>query len=570
MIKKFFFTSSIFFAILLFPFFAHAADMYLVLDKSQVSTGGTFSGTVYISTDQVKINNAEGNLFFPADLVSVDSISLVGSALNIWIEQPTFSNTTGIVSFNGGLPNPGYSGQSGNVLKVNFKAKKAGTASLSFGSAAIRANDGKGTNVFSQARGSTLAIIDGVTAPTTPITPATVINQTSLPKAPVITSTDMPDGDSWYNSTSGTFKWDLPSGTLAVQLVLSKFSDTVPYVNYQPAIKTKTLDKLSEGKLFINARFKNSAGFGPIASRKIQIDLTKPENLSAKANTEDDDTISVEASATDKLSGMASYAVFIGDEKIAETNASTSTNKINLSPLKAGKYDLVVRAYDKAQNYAETSLSINAPVTKSPKITTYPEFIQVNSKFEIQGKSYYGESDIILWTKEEGEEAKSYNIRSNADGIFSFTTGSIRNIGNVAVWAETIRTKDVKSEPSEKVFVNVREAKVVWFATKTIQIISVGITILVLILLFILLILFIIRKSGNLKRVMEKDKTEAEVEMHAVFEMLKKDMQRYLRMLQKAGAKRELTEEEYKIFMELSEEIDGSEKYLSKKIKDIG
>lgn len=47
------------------PSIASAADMYLVLDKSQVSINGTFTATVYISTDEVKVNNAEGSLFFP-------------------------------------------------------------------------------------------------------------------------------------------------------------------------------------------------------------------------------------------------------------------------------------------------------------------------------------------------------------------------------------------------------------------------------------------------------------------------------------------------------------------------
>ncbi len=548
------------------PSIASAADMYLVLDKSQVSINGTFTATVYISTDEVKVNNAEGSLFFPADTLSVDSVTTAGSVMTMWIEQPTFSNTSGIISFNGGVPNPGYSGQTGNILKVNFRAKKAGIASLSFGSSAIRANDGKGTNVFSQARGGSITVSGTpITVPVTPTTPV------SLPKAPNITSPDMPNADSWYNTTSGNFTWEIPSGVLAVQLVLSKFSDTVPYVNYQPAIKTKTLENLPEGKLFINARFRNSSGFGPIASRKIQIDLTKPTDLQISSKNTEEDTVSLSVSAKDALSGVSKYEVYLGEEKIAEANVeSGSEQEINLPPLPSGRKDITVKVFDKAGNNTESTVSINPPATKIPKINTYPEFIQVDSKFEVQGKSFYGESDIVVWIKEEGLEAKSYTVKSNPDGIFSFNTEPIRNIGNVSVWAETIRTDKVKSDPSEKVFVNVRETKAVWFGTKTIQIISIGITVLVLILLFILLILFIIRKSHNLKREMEKDKTETEQEMHAVFELLKKDLRRYLKMLEKASSKRELTEEEYKIFVELSEEMEGGERYLAKKIKDIG
>ncbi len=550
------------------PSIASAADMYLVLDKSQVSINGTFTANVYISTDEVKVNNAEGSLFFPADTLSVDSVTTAGSVMTMWIEQPTFSNTSGIISFNGGVPNPGYSGQTGNILKVNFRAKKAGVASLAFGSSAIRANDGKGTNVFSQARGGSITVSGAPVTTPVPVTPTTPV---SLPKAPNITSPDMPNADSWYNTTSGDFTWDIPSGVLAVQLVLSKFSDTVPYVNYQPAIKTKTLENLPEGKLFINARFRNSSGFGPIASRKIQIDLTKPTDLQISSKNTEEDTISLSVSAKDALSGVSKYEVYSGEEKIAEANVeSGSEQEINLPPLPSGRKDITVKVFDRAGNNIDSTVSINPPATKIPKITTYPEFIQVDSKFEVQGKSFYGESDIVVWIKEEGLEAKSYTVKSNPDGIFSFNTEPIRNIGNVSVWAETIRTGNVKSDPSEKVFVNVRETKAVWFGTKTIQIISIGITVLVLILLFILLVLFIIRKSSNLKREMEKDKIETEQEMHVVFETLRKDIKRYLKMLERASTKRELTEEEYKIFVELSEEMEGGEKYLAKKIKDIG
>ncbi len=80
--------------------------------------------------------------------MSVKSISTGGSIFSLWVEQPSFSNKDGIISFNGGVPNPGYKGASGKILTVVFQAKSVGTANLGFNSSAIRENDGLGTDVF--------------------------------------------------------------------------------------------------------------------------------------------------------------------------------------------------------------------------------------------------------------------------------------------------------------------------------------------------------------------------------------------------------------------------------------
>ncbi len=546
------------------PALASAADMYLILNKSQVTEQGTFTGTVYVSTGGLAINNAESTIHFPADLVSVDSVTTAGSIFNIWVEQPSFSNTAGTIFFNGGLPTPGYAGQSGKSLQINFRAKKAGLANLSFGSSAIRANDGSGTNVLAQTSGSSISIVAGTVVPV----PASI--QIGLPKAPVITSVDMPDQNAWYNKTDSTFSWGLPSDVTAVQLVLSKSPDTAPTVIYSPPIMNKNLSDLSEGTLYLNARFKNDIGWGKIASRKIQIDTTAPENLSIKTSVTEDDLVFIDASAKDTLSGIKNYVVFDDDKKISEGVADVEGKaKFNLPPLHEGRVEFNVRAYDKAGNYTETKVSVDAPEVKVPKITHYPEYIKIGSKIEIRGKSPYAGTDINLWFKEEGKEAKSYLVKPDEDKIFSYTSDSIETLGVVNVWAETIRNKDVKSEASEKVYVSVKESNAVWLGTKAIQIVSIAITFLVLLSTLLVLIYFGIRKFNEMKRKLRRDLVHTEQEVHKVFEILKEDTKRHLKMLEKASTKRKLTKEESKIFTELSENIDETEKYLSERIKNI-
>lgn len=560
------------------PGLAWAADMYFILDKTQVAENGTFSGTVYLSTGGVAINSAEGTIHFPTDLVSVDSVSNAGSIFNIWVEQPSFSNIEGTVNFNGGLPTPGYSGQAGNSLRINFRAKKAGVAKLSFGSSAIRADDGNGTNVLSQTRDSSVTITGTVpvvvpsplVAPTpTPVVPVSV-SQGNVPNAPIITSDDMPDQNAWYNKTEGTFTWDLPTGVTAVQLVLAKSANTLPTVTYDPPIKTKTLTGLVEGTFYLNERFKNDAGWGKIASRKIKIDTTAPENLTVKTDKTEDDLISLEAWARDTLSGVKSYVVYNGEDKVIEVPATANgPTKFNLPPLSAGSHKLDLRVYDRAGNYTSTEVLVDSPEVQSPKITHYPESIKAGSSVEIRGKSPYADGEVVLWFQEADQEPKSYLVRPDEDKIFSYTSDSIGQTGVLNVWAETVRGSGAKSAPTGKVYITVKESDVMSLGTKAIQTISIIITVLLLLFGLLLMIYLGIKKLNSIKRKLRRDLVHTEQEVHKVFEILKGDTKRHLRMLEKASTKRKLTKEESKIMTELSENLDEAEKYLAEKIKVI-
>lgn len=565
------FLSIIIFALGIIPAFASAAELYINLDKSQVDEQGTFTGTVYVSSGGTAINNAESTISFPADLLSVDSIATAGSIFNIWVEQPTFSNSAGTIYFNGGLPTPGYTGQAGNVVRVNFRAKKAGTANISFGSSAVRANDGSGTDVLSQTRSSTILVTAGAPiVPVVPVVPIVPITPTEgVPKTPVITSVDFPDTEAWYNKTEGVFAWDLGVDVNAVQLILSRSAETVPSIMYDPPIGNKKLTEMAEGVLYLNARFRNTLGWSRIASRKIQIDTIKPENISARASVTENDLISVDATGEDSGSGIGEFVVFAKNKEIGRAQAKSNSAKFALAPLAAGAHDLTLRAYDKAKNFIETNFEAVAPEIKAPKITHYPSSIRTGSEIEISGKAAYEDGQIIVWVEEDGEDATSHTVSIDSDQEFSFTSGSITTAGTVSVWAETLRTPDVKSAPSEKIRITVNESGTVLLGTRAIQIISIAITIVVLLLVLFGFMYYGVHQLRLIKRRLRRDLVHTEQEVHTVFKMLKEDTRRHLKMLEKASTKRKLTREESKIFSELSENLDETEEYLAKKIKNI-
>lgn len=134
---------------------ASAATLSINSNSTSVASGSTIRFTVLINSGGVAINNAGASISFPTDKLEVVSISK-GSVFTLWAEEPVASN--GVITFNGGVPTPGYSGSGGTVISINARAKTVGQASLSFSSASILANDGLGTNVLTGTSGRTITI----------------------------------------------------------------------------------------------------------------------------------------------------------------------------------------------------------------------------------------------------------------------------------------------------------------------------------------------------------------------------------------------------------------------------
>lgn len=96
------------------------------------------------------MNAAEFYFTFPTDLLEVIRVDTAGSFYQLWVTgSPKFDNATGELSFEGGLPTPGFSGNDGLVGTVVFKPKQAGSSQITLNEEKSRvlANDGKGTEI---------------------------------------------------------------------------------------------------------------------------------------------------------------------------------------------------------------------------------------------------------------------------------------------------------------------------------------------------------------------------------------------------------------------------------------
>jgi hypothetical protein len=197
--------------------------------------------------------------------------------MSLWVQEPSFSNTSGTVNFEGIVLNPGFIGSSGKIINIVFKAKASGVASLSFFSASVLANDGKGTNILTSSGNANFTISTPIISPTTTKKESIVSGKT--PEAPVISSETHLDSDKWYSASTAKFSWTLTDDITDVRLRISEDPKALPTVIYSPAVFSKTVVNLGEGVWYFSAQFKNKYGWGEIAYFRLQIDSTPSEPL---------------------------------------------------------------------------------------------------------------------------------------------------------------------------------------------------------------------------------------------------------------------------------------------------
>ncbi len=124
-----------------------AASQYFSPSAGSYSAQSSFAVSVYVSSEDEPASAFSALIHFPADKLRVEAISKAGSIINLWVKEPAYSNTDGTISFEGLIPNPGYSGSGGKLLTITFQALGDDTVDLTFTEGLILANDGYGTDI---------------------------------------------------------------------------------------------------------------------------------------------------------------------------------------------------------------------------------------------------------------------------------------------------------------------------------------------------------------------------------------------------------------------------------------
>lgn len=121
---------------------------FIIPPKGQYRLGEIFPMKLEINNIKNSINAVQADVGFEPQKLKVVEISTKDSFANIFV-QKEINNEGGWARLTGGVPNPGFPGNSGNFGTIFFEGKSPGIVRIAFlPSSMVLANDGRGTNIL--------------------------------------------------------------------------------------------------------------------------------------------------------------------------------------------------------------------------------------------------------------------------------------------------------------------------------------------------------------------------------------------------------------------------------------
>lgn len=552
-----------------------ASNLSLVSEVQTAGIGQQFSVSLLLDAGE-NINAAQGIVSFSPSVLQMISVDNSDSIFNFWVEDPTISNEAGTMSFIGGS-SKAIIGNKLKILTMKFKAVGVGISNIKFSNGVVAADDGIGTNVLSKVTETVISVSGTVVTPIAPVTPviAPVVESPkpvvrvpvavkNLPSAPKLSVGLYPDETKWYNQIGeATAFWDLPNDVVSVAILVDKNPNGKPTVFEKQLFDGKNIGSLEEGITYVHAKFKNNVGIGPITTYKIAIDTTAPLDFKVQMPEGlkiDNPSPTINFSTNDSLSGVAFYSVIVD----AQAPIKTETEELDLPILEPGKHSVLVKAFDKAGNGAEASLSFEILPIASPiiKFVTQPFYSDSENTLLVRGAGLPNSITLLSIVKPDGTVSVRASTRTDKTAQWEYSFSETLKNGKYKIIAVSQDDRGAISLPSEPVDVVVKIKPI--FKIGVFELNLLGIIIILVILLissFISGYYFFRVKSERIDRKIFITKQD----VIKVTDMIRKDMEN----LKKALKTKEKFDEEFAI-KELEENIAKIDKYIQKEIESIG
>jgi len=550
---------------ILAPISAHAAALNFSPPSGSYIVGSTFSVNITVESADQAMNAASGIVSFPWDKLEVVSISKQGSIFSLWPAEPSFSNNQGTVSFEGIVLNPGYTGASGKILTITFRARNTGQANLNFSTGSVLANDGTGTNIL---KGLRVAVLTLTSAGETPLVPQAK-TPVATSNAPSITSPTHPDQTKWYTDNTPEFSWELPQGAFEVRTFIGKSPASNPSVSYVPPISKKKIDELPDGTYYFALQVRTAAGWSAVSRYLVNIDTTPPKPFSISfrdGNSGLNPQPVVSFNTTDNGSGIRHYEVKVGSDAKPVKATSAQSSLYELPPQVPGTYTLFVSAADNAGNIRNNSAEFTIEGIDVPVITYYPETVQVGDVVKIRGTTYPS-SDVSVYIREGDRLISEEKTKSDALGDFVLVVSKRLDSGVYKFTARVTDERGAKSNETAPLTISVRSEFVTGLVSSVLKYLSAAI--LALLLLGALAwggAYFWFRIPRTIQH-MRREAREAEKVSERAFKVLRDGVQKHVARLKKVN--RKLTEEEAEFLEQFEQKLEEAEKLITKEIQDI-
>lgn len=330
------------------PSHGNAASLSILPSQGTFNVGSTFDVQITLDTEGESVNALDLKLLFPPEIIQVVTPTTGKSIVGIWTNLPNFNNQTGELSFQGGIPN-GINTSGGLVSNVTFRVRQTGNVVLKFAEGSrVLLNDGLGTDVLRRMGKSSLNFV---------LPP---------PEGPKVESDSHPDQVKWYNNSNVSLYWDSNVDVLGYSFVLDNNPISFPDNTLDSNENFITYENLESGIHYFHVKaLGKDEVWGGTTHFSIKIDTTPPAEFPLEirpAGKTSSKTLFLHFDTTDSYSGMDYYEYSIiplSEKGFGETvndykNFFVEITSPEVIDLDLGKYDIVVRAYDKVGNFRDS------------------------------------------------------------------------------------------------------------------------------------------------------------------------------------------------------------------------
>jgi len=552
-----------------FALAAEAATLSLSPSTGVYQSGSTFTVRVVVNTSSQAINAADATISFNPRELSVVSVNRTSSIFNLWVAEPTFSNSAGTISFSGGSPS-GYTGSSGTVMSVTFRVLGAGAARVNFGTGSVLANDGKGTNVLTTMNSGTYTLQAASAAPV----PEEIeyIAPANTPAAPVIISSTHPDANAWYVQKNATLSWTVPTGVTELRTLLDTNPTSVPTRVYETPVTNITLDELTEGVSYFHLQFRNADGWGGVAHYRLAVDSVAPSAFSITPVHDADATSPIQTlllNVTDSTSEVRRFMVRVDArepyEYLLEEGASSTITLPNLEP---GYHTVIIEAFDQAGNSIIQTHSFTIASFDKPVFTEFPTEINEQVIPVIKGLTRPN-SEVTVSMQRLGSDAVTYTLTSDEAGQFTFIPEGRLSQGVYELTAVAIDQYGAMSDKSEIIRIAVQQPGFLRVGSLLVSVVSIIIPLVALVALCIIGFLFMIRSIRRFRATVTKESGEALTILQREFTRLEGVIHEQESLLLTSRKTGKLTKAESDMIASLLSALQVSRKAVEKEIKDV-
>jgi hypothetical protein len=340
--------------------FAHcyvyaASDASLVFAPSTGSymVGSTFDVTVALDTHGNEINTIELYMTYSPDTLQVIKPAGDKSLIQSWFSPPSFSNQNGTLKLVGGIASGGANTSNGLITTITFRATAPGNAQLAIlKNSRVLAHDGMGTDILGS-RGSAVFAI-----------------RIHPPEGPEVSSPTHPDPSRWYQNNAPLFTWTPVESAEGYSYALSENSDEVPAAAVNTKELSKSFSDIKDGIQYFHLRVEKDGAWSGASHLPVRIDASGPLPFTPTVDYAPQLGAPpiVYFETKDQYSGMDHYAVKVirTDEQLGTEEEVTPFFVETESPYKVpvsfpGKYSVIVRAFDKAGNTRDATVTITTP-----------------------------------------------------------------------------------------------------------------------------------------------------------------------------------------------------------------